>query len=229
LNTETKQYLSLAETTAWRYQRCGRFVHCFVRGKLLHDPVYQAILNLDILPEQGRIVDLGCGRGILLALLTTARHLQYCVTPPLDFQGMELRQKDAAIARDTLALDATILNADIRTEAIPACQVAFLLDVLLYMDKAAQEALLQRVAQALQPKGILIIREADASAGFRYLVTWLGERFCALGRGHWRQQYFYRRQQDWATLLAALGFKVETYPMSQGTPFANVLFVAQRN
>lgn len=228
MDSSTERFLTLAETTAWRYRCCGRFVHGFVRGKLRHDPLYRAILELDILPKQGKIVDLGCGRGILLALLTTKRHLDTRQTTPLDIMGIELRPKDAHIARLTLGHDAHIVNADICTTLLPACQAALLLDVLLYMDTASQEATLQKIAQALPPQGILIIREADASAGLRYWLTKLGERGCALARGHWRQRYYYRSRQDWLRLLQSLGFHVETHPMSQGTPFANVLFVARR-
>ncbi len=222
LNTATEPFPALAAATAARYIKFGRFVHGFVRGKLLHDPVYHAILELNLLPEQGTVVDLGCGRGILLALLTTARGKRV-------FHGVELRPHDARIASETLDGAATIIQGNVCTEAIPACRVVFLLDVLLYIDYAAQAVLLQRIAQALQSGGLLVMREADAGAGWRYFMTWVGERFCALARGHWRQQYHYRHQADWIKLLEALGFKVRTYPMSDGTPFSNVLFIAQRN
>lgn len=222
-----KEYFSLVEATAWRYRSEGRFVHGFVRGKLLHDPVYRKILDMNILPVQGKIVDLGCGRGILLALLTTARHLSSCIAPQLAFQGIELRAKDARIARDTLGIDAEIVNADLRSQILPDCQALILLDVLMYMDKKEQEALLRGVARSLQPDGVLIIREADFGSGLLFLTTWLAERICAFTRGHWRQRYGYRSQQDWKSLLEQLGFSVETAPMSQGTPFANILFVAR--
>jgi predicted TPR repeat methyltransferase len=228
LNADNK-FLSLVETTAWRYRQQGRFVRGFVRGKLLHDPVYRAILRLNILPFEGKIVDLGCGRGILLALLTTLRHVNSSTTRPLTFQGIELRAEDADVAQQALGIDATITHADIRTATLSACQAVILLDVLLYLCKQEQEALLIRIAQVLPPDGLLIIREADADADWRYWITRSAERFCALARGHWRQQYCYRSQQEWIHLLEQLGFTLETYPMSEGTPFANVLFVARRH
>ncbi|NOT83951.1 MAG: class I SAM-dependent methyltransferase, partial [Methylococcaceae bacterium] len=166
LNADTQYYISLVETTAQRYLPFGRFVHGFVRGKLLHDPVYRAILEMNLLPEQGKILDLGCGRGILLSLLTTWRHLNKQVSAGLVFNGIELRSQDAKTAQAVLGLDAEIANADIRSAILADCQVVILLDVLLYLREPEQAAVLQRIAKALPVNGTLIMREADASAGF---------------------------------------------------------------
>lgn len=226
---DNQQYLSLVEMSAQRYRRFGRFIHGFVRGKLLHDPVYRAIVQLNSLPAQGNIVDLGCGRGILLALLTTMRHLNKPVINHLHFKGIELRAKDARVAHETLGTDADIVHADIRNQRLESCQSFILLDVLLYMQAHEQESLLFQIAQALSPDGVLMMREADAGAGLRYIITWLGERCCALARGHWRQHYHYRSQKEWLRILESLGFSIEIYPMSEGTPFANVLFIARKS
>ena len=222
-----KDYAALVEKTALRFSSSGRFVQGFVRGKLLHDPVYREVLQMDVLPVQGKIVDLGCGRGILLALLTTLQHSNSALNTRLEYQGFELSENAARIAQNTLGMDATIVNADIRSKDLPDCQAVLLLDVLMYMRNEDQEALLQEVARVLQSNGVLIIREADAGSGFAFAITWLAERFCAFARGHWRQRYGYRSKQEWNRVLEQLGFKVDMAPMSQGTPFANVLFIAR--
>lgn len=222
-----KHYAALVEKTALRFSSSGRFVQGFVRGKLLHDPVYREILDRDILPTQGKILDLGCGRGILLALLTTLRHSNSAVNTQLEYQGFELSEKAARIAQNSLGMDADIVNGDIRTQLLPDCQAVLLLDVLMYMRAEEQEDVLQKVCRALQPSGVLIIREADAGSGVPFAITWLAERFCAFARGHWRQHYGYRSKQEWNRVLEQLGFKVDMAPMSQGTPFANVLFIAR--
>ena len=41
----------------------------FARAKLRNDPVYRAVLLAGWLPAAGRLVDVGCGQGLLLALL----------------------------------------------------------------------------------------------------------------------------------------------------------------
>ena len=58
----------MLESTSQRYMASGVFSWEFVRGKLRHDPLYYGVLRAGILPNQGQLVDLGCGRGIFLAL-----------------------------------------------------------------------------------------------------------------------------------------------------------------
>ena len=222
-----KQFITLVETAALPYLEEGRFVHGFVRGKLLHDPVYREILSMNLIPDEGKVIDLGCGRGNFLALLTTQRKSKAEMNGSLIFQGFELRKKDARIARNGLGIGADIIHADLRSLVLPDCQIVFLIDVLMYMQKGEQKALLKEVVRVLKSNGVLIIREADADAGFPFWVTWVVERFCALSRGHWRQRYGYRSQQEWKRLLEQLGFIVESSPMSQGTPFANILLIAR--
>jgi SAM-dependent methyltransferase len=230
--TATKQFRFLAEATAWRYRSAGRFVHGFVLGKLRHDPVYRALLCGEILPKEGLILDLGCGRGILLALLATARALG--MTPGGKrgrgprLCGIEQRPADAETARGALDGEAEILIGDVRTMPLPPCQAAILLDVLLYLDRDEQYGLLGEIADALEPGGLLIVREADAGSGWRFAATWIAERCCALARGHWRQRYVYRSAAQWRERLESLGFAVDIQGMSEGTPFANVLFIGRR-
>ena len=45
-------------------------------------------------------------------------------------------------------------------------------------------------------------------------------------RGHRVSPTWGRPLDDWMLLLERLGFKVHSIPMSAGTPFANVLLVA---
>jgi SAM-dependent methyltransferase len=223
------QFLDLAERTARRYRPAGRFAEGFARGKLRHDPVYAYLLaRPDWLPESGLLLDLGCGRGVLGSLLLSAREMGLLPHPGLRFAGVELRPADAAAARLALGAEADITLGDLRSVSFPACRAVALLDVLLYLDAAGQEAVLELAAAALAPDGVLILREADAGAGWRFRATRAAERLCACARGHFRQRYCYRSAADWRARLESLGFAVETVPMSEGTPFANVLFLARR-
>jgi hypothetical protein len=60
-------------------------------------------------------------------------------------------------------------------------------------------------------------------------VTRWSERIaCALG-GQFGQALHYRGAIQWLAELAGRGFAVTAEPMDEGTPFANVLFVARKN
>ncbi len=65
----------LVDTVSRRYVNTGILHWEFVRGKLFYDRVYRRILREGLLPGEGTIVDLGCGRGILLSLLAADERL----------------------------------------------------------------------------------------------------------------------------------------------------------
>lgn len=231
---------ALIEETAYRYLASGMFHWEVVRGKLRHDPVYFHLLRQGVLssiPSSGRLLDLGSGRGILFALLLTARaraergaHPAVWSPPPGDLvlHGIEGRPKMAAVARHALGAAAHIEVADLRTAPLPAADAVLLLDVLHYLPAAAQEDLLARIAAVLPPGGLLLIRDADAAGGRRFLATRIQERLCALGRRHWGQRFHYRSRGEWNRILEDLGFETADAPMAAGTPYANVLITARK-
>jgi uncharacterized protein (DUF2062 family)/SAM-dependent methyltransferase len=234
---KTSAVESLIDETSRRYIAAGVFSWEFVRGKLRHDPVYFALLARGDLPPGGRLLDLGCGRGILLSLFASARAQAargvypdgWPIPPPeLELQGIEGRPKIARAARLALQDAATIEVGDLRQVALPEAAAVYLLDVLHYLGAAEQEELLDRVAAALAPGGILVLREADAAAGAAFARTRFAERLCALARGHFRQRFHFRSDAEWRGLLAKRGFAVTSVPMSEGTPYANVLIEGRR-
>jgi len=223
---------ALIEEGARRYRDVGMFHWEFVRGKLRHDPLYFNLLRRGFLPPEGRLLDLGCGRGILFSLLLAARRQveagQYpegwAPPPPgLAFHGVEGRPKVAAAAREALGDRAVIETGDLRAARFPPADAILLLDVLHYLPQEDQRELLAKAVAALQPGGVLLIRDADAAGGWRFTATRAQERFSALLRRHWGQRFHYRSAGEWRALLEELGLEVETEPMGMGTPYANVL------
>lgn len=228
----------LFTATARRYRAAGRTHHGFVRGKLRYDPMYGDLLLGDVLPRSGRLVDVGCGRGLFLALIDTARRSDWVQggapagwRPPsadLALHGIELRPSVGRAARAALGAAATIEIGNVGSHPLPPASAIALLDVLHYLDPDGQEALVARAARALVPGGVLLIREADARPSWRFAITRLAERLRAWGRGHWRPRFGYRSTAAWQALLERQGLSVHAQPMSRGTPFDNQLIVAQR-
>ena len=135
------------------------------------------------------------------------------------------------MARAGLLGRAAIETADLLAAALPRVDAILLIDVLHYLPPADQRRLLAKVADALPPGGRLLVREADAGAGWRFLAIRLCERLTALWRRdwrQWRQGYHYRPQAEWIELLAGRGLAAKAVPMGMGTPYANVLIQAVR-
>jgi uncharacterized protein (DUF2062 family)/trans-aconitate methyltransferase len=237
-------FAALREAAAEPYLHGGIAHWEFVRGKLRYDPVYRHLLDSGLLPRPGRLVDLGCGRGILLALLsapvdewlnapphsasTGPVRVRHVPPPGVELIGVELNRRLVRAARRALEGAATVLRGDLTRCEVPACATAVLLDVLHYLPAAAQEELLDRVVAALGPRGVLILREADGDGGLHFTAVRATERLRALGRLHLRQRFHYRGRAAWEALLAARGLAVETLPVREGTPFANVLLVGRK-
>ena len=75
---------------------------------------------------------------------------------------------------------------------------------------------------------MILVREADAAAGLGFHAVRIGNRLKALVFGHWRQRFAFRTAEDWQALFERLGFSTTVQRASEGTPFANVLFIARR-
>jgi hypothetical protein len=139
--------------------------------------------------------------------------------------GIETRGRVAAIASAALAGDAEVITADARTVAPFRVHTVLLFDMLHMMRREEQEALLASMATALEPSGLMLIREANAAAGWRFTAVRWGNRLKALAFGSWSQQFHFRTASEWQTCLARHGLHAEVREMSAGTPFANVLLL----
>jgi uncharacterized protein (DUF2062 family) len=231
---------ALIEDTARRFIDAS-LVQCeIVRGKLRHDPVYFALLRNEALPRCGRLLDLGCGRGIALALLSAARDQLERGAYPADWPpppallclGVERDPRPAAVARAALQGRAAVENADLLAAPLPQVDAVLLIDSLHYLREPDQQRLLAQIAGALPPGGVLMLREADAAAGWRFLAVRTCERLAILLRRdwrQWRQGFHYRSQAEWTNLLTARGFTAKAGAMGMGTPYANVLIEAIRS
>lgn len=226
----------LHRTACAPYRAVGRFAWHFAQGKLGRDPVFRGLLARGDLPPAARVVDIGCGQGLLASLLAA---IDGCSEWPAEwpapprgarYHGIELMQRDVTRAESALAglvPRPSFDCADMREAALPPCDVVVILDVLHYVNHADQQALLQRVHQALQPGGRLLLRVGDAGQRRGFVISQWVDRLVTWVRGHRVPPTWGRTVAQWQQLLQGLGFAVQPVSMSQGTPFANVLLVAQ--
>lgn len=229
-------FRALAQQAASRYPARDRTARHFAYGKLTGDPVFRHLLAQGLVPPASRVLDLGCGQGVLGALLQAAkeRHLardwpeSWAPPPnPRRFRGIDLRQKDADRARAANVEASEWVCGDIRSTEFGPADTVVILDVLHYIDYAAQDDVLRRVRQSLGERGVLILRVADESASLRFRITLAVDRAVMRLRGHRLSRLYCKPVAKWKRELEALGLGVERVPMSAGTPFANVLLVAR--
>jgi SAM-dependent methyltransferase len=227
---------TLLDDASEPYRRAGRFAYYFARGKLSADPVFRAILKHGLLQRSSRILDLGCGQALLCAWLRAAARCcesgQWptgwpSATPAPQIRGVELKAREVARARCALGEDCSVTQGDIRSASFGSADAVVILDVLHYIDADGQRDVLQRVRSALPAGGLLLFRVGDAAAGLRFRITSWVDKFAMFTHGHGWVTTYCRSVTEWRELLSECGFESAATPMSDGTPFANVLLVAR--
>lgn len=217
------------------YASAGRFAQGFARGKLRGDPAFAHLLEQGLLGDAKKVLDLGCGQGLLASLLIAAAQRfgeadwpAGWAPPPRGARvhGIELMPRDVQRAQAALGDRADFVLGDIALTEFPASDVVVILDVLHYLPYDAQQQVLDRVRTALAPSGRLLLRVGDADAGFGFRFSNWVDRVVTRIRGHRLGRLYCRPLGEWIALLRTRGFEVQSRPMSQGTLFANVLLVA---
>ncbi|HEX5125928.1 MAG TPA: class I SAM-dependent methyltransferase [Rhodocyclaceae bacterium] len=226
---------ALVDLAAAPYRGVGRMAWKFLRGKLNGDPAFMGLLEHALIPDKARLLDLGCGSGSLAAWLLAAEMFaaqntwpETMARPPqsLRIRGIELALKAVTHARAALGSRAEFVCADIRTEAFGMADVVVILDVLHYIDYVAQDAVLERVKTALHGKGRLLLRVGNAAGGWSFKLSQWIDQLVVLARDRRLASLYCRPLSGWIAHLQDMGFSVRPVPMSDGTPFANVLLVA---
>ncbi len=228
-------WLALLNAASEPYRKAGRFAYHFARGKLGGDPAYRGLLEHGYLVDRARILDLGCGQGLLCAWLRAAQRLHdqgewpagWAPSPrPQSVAGIELMDSDVQRARRALGDSCGVSQGDIRFAVFGSVDAVVILDVLHYMDGPAQQQVLEKVRAALPPGGLLLLRIGDAAGGWRFRYSQWVDKVIMLLRGHAWVRTHCRTVAQWRELLRGCGFDARPVPMSQGTPFANVLLLA---
>jgi SAM-dependent methyltransferase len=219
------------------YRAAGRYAYHFARGKLRGDPIFEAILSRGLLAHRARILDLGCGQGLLAAWLFAAqdfgRHVDWPAAWPAppqpdSFRGIELGSRNVERARMALGCRADIALGDVRRADFGSVDGIVILDVLHYIEYADQLRILERVHAALRVgDGVLLMRVGNAAGGMKFTWSAWVDRMMLLARGQGLKRLHCRSTEQWHEVLSALGFDSETIPMSSGTRFANMLIVAR--
>jgi SAM-dependent methyltransferase len=239
----------ISTDAAWRrlheratapYRKAGKFAWHFARGKLGRDPVFRGLIERGLIGERhARVVDIGCGQGLFVSLLSAMSAMQSragewplgwpTIPAGARYVGIELMPKDVARAQASvghLQPEPRFVCADMCTAELPPTDLVVILDVLHYVDLEAQESVLRRVRNALQPGGRLLLRIGDADSRRGFAISQWVDRTVTRIRGHRVSPTWGRPLREWMDLLQGLGFTVQSIPMSEGTPFANVLLVA---
>lgn len=199
------------------------------------DPAFITILQQRLIPDNSRLLDLGCGQGLLASILLAAQtHARnnswpenWPVPPALaSIRGIDSVPLDIQRAQLALGSHANFSVEDICTADFGEADVVVILDVLHYIDYHAQDDVLRRVKRSLPPNGRLILRVGNAAGGMWFKVSYWYDRFIWFLRVGKDKPLYCRTLDNWLATLKSLGFDVKLLSMSQGLKLANALLVA---
>ena len=226
----------LAEAAAGYYRPDGRAAYYSVRGKLGQDPAFAAILAHGLIRDGARVLDLGCGRGLLPSWLRAARWAyereEWCdewPPPPraVQVRGIEHHAESVDQARRALGDTTAFELGDILDSDFAGADTVVLLDVLHYIDATAQRTILERIRRALPDDGVLILRVGDADAGLRFRLSRWVDQVVLLARGDGWSALHCRSLSDWRAALAQYGFMSQVVPLPMRAFSADVLLLAR--
>jgi cyclopropane fatty-acyl-phospholipid synthase-like methyltransferase len=237
MQTTLKQ--QLVQAASKPYRAAGWFHYHWARGKLGNDPIFTALLEQATLQKSARVLDLGCGRGLLAAWFLAAEQLAlagqwkptFAIPTGLVFHGIDIDAEDCAAGEQALqahyAGRVSLASGDMSHADLRGFDAITILDVLHYIPLAQQDVLLDNIRAALGPNGLLVTRVGNAGSGWRFRFSQWVDHAITYARGHGLHPQFCRPLPDWVRALEARGFSVTTQAMSEGTLFANVLLVAR--
>ncbi len=225
----------LVNRAANLYRAGGRSGYYFARFKLRQDPFYSLLLVEGLVPAGARIVDLGCGQGLLAAWLSAAR--QCYLGGSWDdawprpqsiesYRGTDRNESEIRRARAALGSSAEFFVGDVLGAQLSGATLIVLLDVLHYLDYAAQLQLLRLIRAALPMDGSLLLRVGDSAGGGRARVSGWVDTLVLRVRGYGNTGLHRRPLTEWLLLLGQAGFTVQEVARQRSLGYANSLLRA---
>jgi 2-polyprenyl-3-methyl-5-hydroxy-6-metoxy-1,4-benzoquinol methylase len=179
-----------------------------------------SLMNL-VLPDDGRILDVGCGFGLFSAYFSLMGPRRHITGVDPDARRVRIAQETAARigVRHARYHAGTIESVDL-TGPFDA---VFMLDVLHHVPRDQQIGMLTRLRDLLAPNGVLLLKDITTDSPWRLGFTELLDRVMV----GWNEPLAYRHHQEWAAILGELGFKVRIVRVPDVLPYPHVVLVAR--
>jgi 2-polyprenyl-3-methyl-5-hydroxy-6-metoxy-1,4-benzoquinol methylase len=176
-------------------------------------------------PAHGVVYDLGCGHGILLQWLASV------MPEGVRFEGLDIDHgkigmAKAANRRERLTFSVEDITSDL---AIRDASAVILNDVLHLIKPEQQKKLLSRCHGYLLPQGVLLIKEIERAASWKYGWAFFQEALVnhvfRLTRG---SGLYYASRRDSVDALTSAGFNVTVISAQQGYPYPHIIYYCRK-
>ena len=170
LQMETEQTAYFREKLLYNYLYKGPLIEWYLKIKLRLEKNYQLFHQL--LPEKGKILDIGCGYGFMSYML-------HFTSPQREIKGIDYDEEKIEVANNCFNKNGNInfVMADIINYPIEKSDGIILADMLHYLPPEKQEEVIEKCIKNLRPGGTLVIRDGNKDLEGRHRFTRLTEFF----------------------------------------------------
>jgi 2-polyprenyl-3-methyl-5-hydroxy-6-metoxy-1,4-benzoquinol methylase len=184
-------------------------------------PKLLSVLDL-LLPETGRILDIGCGFGLFAAYFAQTQPSRQILG--IDPDGRRTSMATKLFAK--LGLEGHEFRAgDARDiDVTGPFDAAYVLDVMHHIPREDQVALLRRLHELLAPRGVLVIKDITTEPWAALKFTeWLDRAMVGFD-----EPLCYRHHREWGQMLRDLGFQVRIVRVPDVLPYPHVVIQAKK-
>ncbi len=183
-------------------------------------PKLLSVMDL-LLPDEGRILDIGCGFGLFAAYFGQTQ-------PARRILGVDPDQRRIAMAQrvsSSLGLDNEFIAGDARDVSLDGGFAgAYVLDVMHHIPASDQLPMLERLRDLLAPRGVLVVKDITTEPHLGLKFTELMDR-AMVG---WNEPLAYRHHREWGEMLTSLGFHVRMVRVPDVLPYPHVVIAATK-
>jgi SAM-dependent methyltransferase len=227
LGREAQSWYELVDRVTLRYLEVSIRDAEASRRALVVNPAYGFLLAEPSFASARRVLDLGCGRGLVAALALDAG---LPVPANRAYVGVDRSERHIRVAREVYgAIDGHDFQAtDLRDFDPPAADVVVLFNTLRYLPVGSQDALLRRLGRALPSGARIFVRDIDAGAGWRATAAVVRDLLGSWLPGRTSTGLHVRRASDLRNALVAAGFEVIDRTTPRRASPARILLEAVR-
>jgi cyclopropane fatty-acyl-phospholipid synthase-like methyltransferase len=184
-------------------------------------PKLVSVLDL-LLPEEGRILDIGCGFGLFAAYFAQTQRARRIVGVDPDSRRTQMAER----VFSKLGLEGhTFIPGDARDATVEGpFDGIYVLDVMHHIPREDQLPLLTRLHALLAPRGVLLMKDITTEPWFGLKFTEVLDRVM-VGLD---EPLAYRHHSEWGEMLRELGFKVRIVRVPDILPYPHVVIAATK-
>jgi SAM-dependent methyltransferase len=195
-------------------------IYANIRFSILR-PKLLSVMDL-LLPDEGRILDIGCGFGLFAAYFGQTQPGRRIVGVDPNPARIEMARR---VSTSVGLAGNTFIAGDARDLSVRGPFTgAYVLDVMHHIPAQDQLPVLERLRDLLAPRGVLVIKDITTEPAFGVEFTRLLDRVMV----GWNEPLCYRHHREWGDMLASLGFHVRMVRVPDVLPYPHVVIAATK-